>query len=211
MLAGVVLVIIQSARGMRANAPYSQRDGRLSLFTVIVTDLQLVLGLALYTVLSPLTTQGIFPHFAPAMKDRVLRFWAVEHLVTMMLAIIAIHVVRVVVKKADNSALKHKRTFYGFALVLLLLWAGMPWPWKPYGRPLMGEAPSAVPSAPSGRSLGSLSLRELTIVLFGKRGHQSLDFMLPLPMGEDRGEGIHLLQKRMQGHLSAQAQSASRL
>ncbi len=143
MLAGVVIVLIQAAVAMRASAPYSERHGRLSLFTVIVADIQLLLGIALYALLSPLTTQAIFPQFAAAMKDRVLRFWAVEHVVTMMLAIIALHVVRVVVKKADNNPLKHKRTFYGFALVLLLLWAGMPWPWKPYGRPL-----------------GSLSLRE---------------------------------------------------
>jgi hypothetical protein len=152
MLAGVVIVLIQAAVAMRTGAPYSTRHSRLSLFTVIVTDLQLVLGLALYTVLSPLTTQGIFPHFAAAMKDRVLRFWAVEHLVTMMLAIIALHVVRVVVKKADDGALKHKRTFYGFALVLLLLWAGMPWPWKAYGRPALVGA-LGEQGAPDERSL----------------------------------------------------------
>ena len=157
MLAGVIFVVVNAARAMSSSRAYTPQDARLSLITMVVADLQLTLGLVLYTALSPLMTQSILPNFGAAMKDRVLRFWAVEHITMMVLSIVVIHVVRVMVKKADTDAVRHKRTMYGFALALAMVWAGMPWPWKPYGRPLMGgdaPAPSAsvAPSAvPSGR------------------------------------------------------------
>jgi len=64
-------------------------------------DLQMLLGLLLYLVLSP-TTAAIFPGLRGAMKDPVARFWAVEHVGTMMLAVCSAHVGRVLGRKASR-------------------------------------------------------------------------------------------------------------
>ena len=50
---------------------------------MIALDLQMLLGLLLYGMLSPFTRQAM-QDFGAAMRDSTLRFWAVEHL-TMML------------------------------------------------------------------------------------------------------------------------------
>ncbi|MEY3873861.1 MAG: hypothetical protein RL363_582 [Bacteroidota bacterium] len=67
-----------------------------------------------------------------AMKDAAIRFWAVEHISSMILAIAFITIGHIRYKKSGkpNSAL----VFYIIALLLILL--AMPWPFKAgVGRP----------------------------------------------------------------------------
>ncbi|MFM2439274.1 MAG: hypothetical protein RLZ16_271, partial [Bacteroidota bacterium] len=67
-----------------------------------------------------------------AMKDAATRFWAVEHISSMILAIALITIGHIRYKKSGkpNSAL----VFYIIALLLILL--AMPWPFKAgVGRP----------------------------------------------------------------------------
>lgn len=60
------------------------------------------------------------------MKDATLRFWAVEHGFTMLIAIVLITLGRVLSKKAATSELKFKKgaIFYTIAFILIL-WAGL--------------------------------------------------------------------------------------
>src|SRR4029079_19179703 len=62
------------------------------VFTILL-DVQLLLGLLLYVALSPFTRVA-FQDMAAAMRDPGLRFWAVEHLTGMLLAVVAAHVGR---------------------------------------------------------------------------------------------------------------------
>src|SRR5580704_9403815 len=58
---------------------------RWGLLFMALLDLQMLVGLLLYLVLSPVTT-AIFNDFGGAMTDPVARFWAVEHIGTMTFA-----------------------------------------------------------------------------------------------------------------------------
>jgi len=69
------------------------------LFFMITLDLQLLLGLVLYFVLSPFTTQAL-NDFGAAMRNAPLRFFAVEHVTLMLAAVILVHVGRVLARKA---------------------------------------------------------------------------------------------------------------
>ena len=104
------------------------------LFTVLL-DVQLLLGLLLYVALSPFTRVA-FQSMAVAMRDPGLRFWAVEHLTGMLLAVIAAHVGRVRVRQAPNERVAFQRgaIFVGVSLVLILV--SIPWPGMINGRPL---------------------------------------------------------------------------
>src|SRR5258706_3875338 len=62
---------------------------RWGLGLMAVLDLQMLLGLLLYLVLSP-TMEAIRQNFSAAMQDRGARFWAVEHLSMMLLAVILV-------------------------------------------------------------------------------------------------------------------------
>ncbi len=99
-------------------------------------DLQLLVGLALYLRFSPLTTAAIH-HFDQAMGNSLLRFWAVEHPVGMIVALALAHVGNVKVRRhpADPRALRHAAVYFAAALVIALLL--VPWPFLPYGRPLL--------------------------------------------------------------------------
>lgn len=100
--------------------------------------LQLLLGLILYFSLSPFGLQAFQRAGSAVMKNPESRFWAVEHLVMMLIAVICAQVGRSISKKkalldapgAHRTAL----TWFGVALVLVLLM--IPWGiWNP-GRPL---------------------------------------------------------------------------
>ena len=111
------------------------RKSPLALAWLGLLDLQLVIGIALYGWLSPMTSAA-FADFRGAMKDSVLRFWAVEHAFAMLLAVIVAHVGRVLSKRADDDARAARIMQITIALSLLCIVAGMPWSVTKYGRPL---------------------------------------------------------------------------
>jgi hypothetical protein len=108
---------------------------RLGAILVSTLDLQLLLGLALYFVVSP-NMETIRAHFGESMRDPVARFWAVEHITTMLGAVVAAHVGRVLARKtADPNSRRMKLLIcYGIATVLMFL--AVPWPGMRAGRPL---------------------------------------------------------------------------
>jgi hypothetical protein len=107
---------------------------RLALFTHSL-DVQMLIGLILYAFLSPVTRSG-FENMQLTMRDPILRFFVVEHLVGMVVAIALAHVGRARVRKAVDAAARHRAAliFVGLAMVALLL--TIPWPGMPGGREL---------------------------------------------------------------------------
>lgn len=122
-----VLATINALHGHFTKKEYSYKDFRLSLFALIVTHIQLLIGLILYFV-SPLGFQSIKNNgMAVVMKDSLLRLYAVEHITVMILAIVFITVGYSKHKKKLTSQPKFKTLaiFYTIALVLLL--SRIPW------------------------------------------------------------------------------------
>ena len=58
------------------------------------------------------------------------RFFAMEHLVGMLIAIVIFHVGRSKSKKAIDDASKHKNAFVYYLIGLLIILASIPWPFK---------------------------------------------------------------------------------
>jgi hypothetical protein len=108
---------------------------RWGLIFMITLDLQMLLGLLLYFALSP-TTAAIMNNFGESMKDPVARFWAVEHITMMIVAVILAHVGRVLARNAKTPGSKRMRLMVCFTLSTLLILGGTPWPGMPAGRPL---------------------------------------------------------------------------
>jgi hypothetical protein len=111
------------------------RLDRWGLALVSVLDLQLLLGLLLYVVVSP-NMAPIRADFGASMRDPVARFWAVEHIATMILAVVVVHVGRVVGRKAANPEAKRMRQLVCFGIATALMLLAMPWPGLRAGRPL---------------------------------------------------------------------------
>jgi hypothetical protein len=109
---------------------------RWALVTMMTLDIQMLLGLLLYLVVSP-NMAAIRANFGEAMKDPVSRFWAVEHLTAMLVAVILAHVGRVLARKAKTPDALRLRLLVCFGLATVLMIVGMPWPGRPGGRPLI--------------------------------------------------------------------------
>jgi hypothetical protein len=112
--------------GLLSRAPWQELDNRLGLLFTISLDLQVLLGLVLYFLVSPITTQN-FSNFGEAMGNPAVRFYLVEHSAIMIVALALAHVGRSRAKKAENAVAKRRYAATFFALALLAILAGIPW------------------------------------------------------------------------------------
>lgn len=105
---------------------YSAKDFRISLFTLIVSHIQLLIGLLLYFV-SPRLQIFSELGMGGVMKDAVNRLYLVEHPTINILAVVLITVGYSKHKKKLTSKPKLKliAIFYTIALVLFL--SRIPW------------------------------------------------------------------------------------
>ena len=112
---------------------YSKKDAlKTSKILLISSHSTLLLGLYQYFFgavgIKMIQAAGM----GVAMKDATTRFWAVEHISSMLLAIVLITIGHISYKKTQNAS---KTTiFYVIALLLIVL--AMPWPFREgIGRP----------------------------------------------------------------------------
>ena len=149
VLALLIAVLVRTARGWAAGRAWTPVDEKTQLRLVSFADLQLLLGLSLYVVASPITT-AFFAAPKAAMRDPTLRFFGVEHITAMVLGIAALHVGRGLSRRLSDGK-RHRRVFGWTLTALLLIVAGVPWPFLRYGRPLlrlrMAEVPRDAPAA----------------------------------------------------------------
>jgi len=113
----LLLAIIAAWAGWLGKKPYSEGQRKLNLFTLISAHTQLLIGLVLY-FLSP------FVQFnSQTMKDDTTRYWTVEHLTAMIIAIALITIGHSKSKKAALPEGKHKAIaiFYTLALAIIVV------------------------------------------------------------------------------------------
>jgi hypothetical protein len=135
LIAGI-LAAARGFSGWRSRRPWTLPDERAGFWFTMTLDLQFLLGLLLYGVLSPITA-GAFQDFGGAMKDSVARFWAVEHAFGMIVAITLAHIGRSRIHKTGNDGKRHKLAAIFFTIALVVILASIPWPTLPHGRPLL--------------------------------------------------------------------------
>lgn len=102
---------------------YSVRDFRLALFTLIVSHIQLLIGIILWF------TQDYFGEnsIKEVMANSALRSNAVEHPIAMVLAVVFITVGYSKHKKKLTSSGKLKPLAIFYTLALILVLAKIPW------------------------------------------------------------------------------------
>lgn len=131
-----LLVVLRGLRGVIARAEWSEVDESGSRLFSISLDVQMLIGLVLYGLLSPITRSAL-ADMAGAMKEPVLRFWAVEHVSLMLVAVAFAHIGRARARKATTAMAKHRASLLFTALAFVAVLAAIPWPWLAVGRPLV--------------------------------------------------------------------------
>ncbi|MDI9359144.1 MAG: hypothetical protein QM528_09355 [Phycisphaerales bacterium] len=100
----------------------------LSKYLLIVTHTQLLIGLIEY-FFDERYGMGLYNRIgsmAYIMKDAFARYWVVEHITGMLVAIVLITVGHVLLKKKE--AVRATRTLYILSLIIILV--TIPWPFR---------------------------------------------------------------------------------
>ena len=126
VLLALVFSIFLAFSGWFGKRNWNKADNISGLLLTIFMDIQFLIGIVLYAFVSPITKVA-FQNFGAAMKNADLRFYAVEHILMMVVALILVHIGRSKSKKAVSPLKKHRAAaiFYGISLILIL--AAIPW------------------------------------------------------------------------------------
>jgi hypothetical protein len=114
---------------LAGNRPYIKSDNRLGLLLTIFADLMLLIGVYLYFAGS-LGYKAIQSGMGAVMKDPYNRFFAVEHLAGMLIAIILMHIGKAQGRRPIGDKAKHRRTMIFYLVALLIILASIPWPFR---------------------------------------------------------------------------------
>lgn len=125
-----ILALVRAYRGWLGRRAWTDQDRKAGVFFASALDTQVLLGLILYFV-SPLI-RSVLQDFGAAMGNAGLRFFGLEHVFYMLVAVVLVHIGSARAKKAPTDADKHRlaATFYTLAVLIILI--GIPW-----SRPLL--------------------------------------------------------------------------
>jgi hypothetical protein len=115
----ILVLVFKSLAGWLTRGGYSPTDNKISLFTLILAHTQFLLGIILY-FLSPWVKFS-----SETMKDSSLRYWTVEHISMMLIAIVLITVARSTSKKLADPVARHRRLFILNAIAVLIILVGI--------------------------------------------------------------------------------------
>jgi hypothetical protein len=121
----LAFAVINAILGLIKKREFTNKDLRIGLFSLIVSHLQLLIGLGWY-FMSP-AYKALKADSAVVMNNSTSRLLAIEHPLMMILAILLITVGWSRHKKKTEDAAKFKTfaLFYGLALLFIL--ARIPW------------------------------------------------------------------------------------
>jgi hypothetical protein len=131
----LLIALFRHLAGMNNRAAVNNGDKKVDLFLMIAAHITLVVGLYQWITgpwgLKLIQNSGM----GEVMKNSQFRFWAVEHITGMLIAIILITIGRGAVKRATDWT-AHKKGFWCFLIALILILAVVPWPFREgIGRP----------------------------------------------------------------------------
>ncbi|KOY85003.1 hypothetical protein AD998_01555 [bacterium 336/3] len=123
-----VLAIFKAFSGWMGQKPFTKQDNILGASFVGFIHLQTLLGGLLYFAFSPMGLQAIQSMGMKAvMQSAGTRYWAVEHITVMILAVIVAQTGRSLSKKATTDLAKHKKSAIFYTIALLLILSRIPW------------------------------------------------------------------------------------
>ena len=121
-----ILAAVRAFIGWFGKRDWTDRDRKIGVYFTSAMDTQLLLGLLLYIVFSPIT-KTVFQDFGAAMSNEGVRFFALEHAFYMIMAVVFAHLGSALSKRAGEPVKKHRTAAIWFGLSLIIILIGMPW------------------------------------------------------------------------------------
>lgn len=131
----LIIAIIQYIRSKNEKKLFSSGDKTLSLLSMIIMDIQLLIGGVLFFI-GPNAPKKYFDSlgFGEIMQDKIARFFTIEHPLMMIIALVLVHIGHASVKKDISSDRKYKKLITMYALALIVILLAVPWPFRELGR-----------------------------------------------------------------------------
>ena len=129
----LLLLIVVYRSATAGKRPFNDADKKFGLFAMITLDIMLLIGIYQWIAgalgLHNIENSGM----KGIMNNSTFRFFAIEHPIGMLIAIIMVHIGKSYAKKDLPDSVKHKRTLLFFGLALLIILVSLPWPFREAG------------------------------------------------------------------------------
>lgn len=131
----LLFAIFRSYRGWLGHKPFTQIDHVTRVVTASVAHVQLAIGIWLYFI-SPVVNYFLH-NFSQAVHMRQIRFFGMEHVTMMLIAIVLITIGSAKAKRKSTDEAKFKTMAIWFSIALLIILTSIPWSFSPLtSRPL---------------------------------------------------------------------------
>jgi hypothetical protein len=125
----LLLAAIFNAIASRSKGQYVKKDKMLNLFAMVFLHVQLLIGLILYFTSTKVNFQ-VKNWMSSEVDKGIWRFFNLEHISIMILAIVLVTIGRKKAEKETNPAKKHSKIILWYFIGLILIFASIPWPFR---------------------------------------------------------------------------------
>lgn len=128
VLGTALYAIFRAYAGQSGNRSWTSTDNKAGLFFTASLHLQVIIGLILYFGFSPYF-QALKDNAAAVMGNAAARFYAVEHISMMLIAVVIATIGRAKSKRGPDNK-RHKTALVFFSIALIIILAAIPWPFR---------------------------------------------------------------------------------
>jgi hypothetical protein len=132
VLISLLVAVYRAYAGWFRDKTFTRRENSIRDFATTVTNIQFLIGLWLYFK-SPVVDY-FWDNFRVAIHERDIRFFGIEHITMMFIAVTIINVGSGLVKKRLTDKAKFKTMAIWFTVALSIIFLSIPWPFSPFSR-----------------------------------------------------------------------------
>ena len=123
---GLLLFAIFNAVKNQTSGRYEKKDKMINLFAMVFLHIQLLIGLGLFFI----NDMSKVSFSEGWMKEPMFRFFGLEHVLGMILAIVLVTIGRKKAEKLTGKRDKHRKIMVFYTIGLILILASIPWPFR---------------------------------------------------------------------------------
>ena len=129
VLVSLLFAIYRAYRGWLSGRIFSRFDNSARYWTVTFAHIQLVLGVWLYLI-SPIVHYFLH-NYHVAVHQREIRFFGMEHVIMMVIAITLITTGAAKVRRKPTDREKFRTMATWFTMAVIIIFASIPWKFSP--------------------------------------------------------------------------------
>jgi hypothetical protein len=130
VLISLLVAVYRAYKGWLGNEKFTRFDNAIRTATVTISHIQLVLGISLYCI-SPVV-RYFLSYFKKAVHEREIRFFGMEHITMMVIAIVLLTIGSAKAKRQTTDQQRFKVMAIWFTIALIIIFASIPWQFSPF-------------------------------------------------------------------------------